>query len=123
MQDGVDDVPVGADDAGTNVRNESVAEQWSPPGEGPHAPLWAVLKRLPSDFQPYGERNREDDWGPDCSCGCRWYVPLKGDLATDWGVCTNSESPRAGLLTWEHQGCQQFEEGADVTFEDTMRTG
>jgi hypothetical protein len=123
VQDGMDDVRVGADDAGGDLRNDSVGGQWSPRSEGPHAPLWAVLRRLPSDFQPYGERDREDDWGPDCSCGCRWYVPLQGDLAADWGVCTNPESPRAGLLTWEHQGCHQFQEGADVTPEDTTAAG
>jgi len=27
----------------------------------------------------------------------------------DWGVCVNPASPRAGLLTFEHQGCEQFE--------------
>jgi hypothetical protein len=27
----------------------------------------------------------------------------------DWGVCTNSKSPRAGLLTFEHMGCPQYE--------------
>jgi hypothetical protein len=30
---------------------------------------------------------------------------LLGDLQTDWGVCTNPKSPRAGLLTFEHMGC------------------
>ena len=26
----------------------------------------------------------------------------------DWGVCANPKSPRAGLLTFEHQGCPEF---------------
>jgi len=26
----------------------------------------------------------------------------------DWGVCANPKSPRAGLLTFEHQGCPAF---------------
>jgi hypothetical protein len=30
---------------------------------------------------------------------------LLGDLHKDWGVCTNPQSPRAGLLTFEHMGC------------------
>jgi hypothetical protein len=41
----------------------------------------------------------------DCSCQCYFFHPLLGDLQTDWGVCTNPKSPRAGLLTFEHMGC------------------
>ena len=39
----------------------------------------------------------------DCSCGCKVCIELQD--SGDWGVCCNPESPRAGLLTWEHQGC------------------
>jgi len=74
-----------------------------------HAALLEVTRRLPSDFAPWGERSRETDWGPDCSVGCRWYVRLEPGLQADWGVCRNSASPRCGLLTFEHQGCRQFE--------------
>lgn len=28
----------------------------------------------------------------------------------DWVICSNPESHRAGLLTFEHQGCFKFEE-------------
>ena len=72
--------------------------------------LWAALKQLPTDFEPWEERNRETDSGPGCSCGCRYFVPLNGALASDWGACGNPASPRAGLLTWEHQGCRVFEQ-------------
>jgi hypothetical protein len=72
-----------------------------------HEPLLQVLKRLPSDFEPYGERPRH---GPDCSWGCRWFIPLEHGLRYDWGVCHNPRSPRSGLLTFEHQGCAEFEE-------------
>ncbi len=72
-----------------------------------HEGLFAVLKTLPSDFRPYGERERE---GPDCSCGCRYFVPLEHGLRYDWGVCHNQRSPRSGLLTFEHQGCSEFED-------------
>ena len=71
--------------------------------------LWTVVKELPTDFEPYGLRSREADWGPDCSCGCRYFIPLIGELQFDWGVCANGKSPRAGLLTFEHMGCRQFE--------------
>lgn len=79
------------------------------PDTSRHEELLALVTKLPSDFEPYGERSRDTDWGPDCSCGCRWYLPLEGDLRFDWGVCTNRDSPRCGLLTFEHQGCREFE--------------
>lgn len=75
-----------------------------------HESLHQIVKRLPSDFEPYGERSRTEDWGPDCSCGCRWFIPLGQGLRYDWGVCHNPKSPRCGLLTFEHQGCREFEE-------------
>jgi hypothetical protein len=33
-------------------------------------------------------------------------------MPLDWGVCVNPVSPRVGLLTFEHQGCPQFEQDA-----------
>lgn len=78
-----------------------------------HDALHSILKKLPSDFEPYGNRSRDKDWGPDCSCGCRWFVKLEGVLRYDWGVCYNPASPRSGLLTFEHQGCREFEGGEE----------
>ena len=74
-----------------------------------HEHLLAIVKKLPSDFEPYGERDRDAEWGSDCSCGCRHFIPLHGALGADWGICANPASPRGGLLTFEHQGCHQFE--------------
>lgn len=76
-----------------------------------HERLHTVLRSLPTDFQPWGLRSPDEDSGPDCSSGCRWFVPLEGMLRYDWGVCCNPASPRAGILTYEHQGCREF--GAD----------
>ncbi len=75
-----------------------------------HDELLKLVKHLDSDFEPYGKRSREADYGPDCSCGCRYFVPLEGNLGLDWGVCVNPKSPRCGLLTFEHQGCKEFED-------------
>lgn len=72
-----------------------------------HERLLTIVKHLPGDFEPYGERSRE--YGSDCSCGCKHFLKLKGSLGHDWGVCANPISPRAGLLTFEHQGCDEFE--------------
>ena len=38
------------------------------------------------------------------------FLPLEGKLGYDWGACVNPTSPRVGLLTFEHQGCRQFED-------------
>lgn len=71
-----------------------------------HAHLLKILKKFPQDYTPWGtvEREEQHHW-VDCSHGCRWYLPVEGLLAMDWGVCTNPKSHRAGLLTFEHQGC------------------
>jgi hypothetical protein len=87
-----------------------------------HQALHSILKKLPSDFEPYGARSRENDWGPDCSCGCRWFVKLEGSLRHDWGVCDNPGSPRSGLLTFEHQGCREFEADGGIDDEELFRS-
>lgn len=74
-----------------------------------HEELWQIVKKLPSDFEPWGERDRDADYGPDCSCGCIHFVTLEGKLGFDWGVCANPKIARAGLLTFEHMGCKEFE--------------
>lgn len=79
--------------------------------------LFKCLKILPSDYQEYGGEVKrwadpESDY-PDCSRGCRHFIPLEGSLGNDWGVCSRVGSPRAGLLTWEHQagfGCFEGED-------------
>ena len=37
---------------------------------------------------------------------CPYYVPLTGDLKTDWGVIVNPESPKFGQVVFEHDGCE-----------------
>ena len=61
-----------------------------------HDLLHLVCMHRPTDFAPYGIRWRE---AADCSCGCKHYVALAGDLGADWGVYANPRSPRAGA--WE----------------------
>jgi len=80
-----------------------------------HNLLWTLCRKLPTDFEPFGERDRETaEPSADCSCGCRHFLPLAGELGFDWGVCANPASPRSGLLTFEHQGCPQFEAEDDL---------
>ena len=70
-----------------------------------HSHLLGLMKILPEDYEGYGDEPRT---GPDCSCGCVYYIPLLGALASDWGVCSNPDSHRCGLLTFEHQGCLKW---------------
>lgn len=80
--------------------------------------LFKCLKVLPSDYQEYGGEvkrweDNEKDY-PDCSRGCKFFVELREPYNFDWGVCANSNSPRSGLLTWEHQaGFECFEQQKD----------
>ncbi len=83
-----------------------------------HEILLSITKRLPTDYSDYGgtvERwEHPEEFYPDCSSGCRHYRRLVSKQKmfedADWGVCTNPRSPRAGLLTFEHQaghGCYE----------------
>jgi hypothetical protein len=79
-----------------------------------HASLCAVVKNLPGDYTPYGSVVRWADSThpyPDCSHGCKFFYKLasrnRQPIGMDWGVCGNPESHRAGLLTFEHQGCEK----------------
>lgn len=75
-----------------------------------HRRLMVIVRRMPEDYQPYGVIDRNAlDRAPDCSMGCKHALPLPDPLGADWVVCTNEKSHRVGLLTFEHQGCPQFE--------------
>lgn len=78
------------------------------PGFQNHEHLLTIVRKPPTDFEPWDARGR--GMGVDCSCGCQWMHPLSGTLETDWGVCTNPRSPCVGLLTFEHMGCEMFED-------------
>jgi hypothetical protein len=76
-----------------------------------HEQLWHICLLKPDDYEPYGKCKRLKGTTilSDCSGGCKWYHTLIGPASLDWGVCGNPQSPRAGLLTFEHQGCPEFE--------------
>jgi hypothetical protein len=65
-----------------------------------------IVRTLKTDYKPYGDAELGRS---DCSCGCRHFLKLAGDVGEEWGVCANPVSERAGLLTYEHQGCPEFE--------------
>lgn len=71
--------------------------------------LWEACRRLPSDWEPLGQRrwHGRREVRPDCDT-CRWFVELFR-TSPDWGVCANPESERSGLLTYRGQGCWEHE--------------
>lgn len=102
------------------LRLRSKRELRLTPGFQTHGALWAEAKKLATDFEPYGKRKRLDgEIHGDCSCNCRWFHKLEGMRELDWGVCANPESPRAGLLTFEHMGCPQYEWDKRADYLDT----
>lgn len=78
-------------------------------GDVHHKRLWEVCREQ-GDYLARDTNNHDK---PDCSAGCRYFMPLEGKHGMDWGVCTEPRSPRAGLLTFEHMGCQYFEQEPD----------
>jgi hypothetical protein len=58
---------------------------------------------------PWGKRSRCEEDQFDCGCDCRFFAQLSGESGDGWGACLNRRSPRAGLLTFELQGCREFE--------------
>lgn len=93
-----------------------------------HQHLLNIVKKLPSDYKPWGEVIRWKDENksyPDCSGGCKHYLILEGGLGYDWGVCSNEKSPRCGILTFEHQagfGCFEPDESeSDFDFEEEKK--
>ena len=77
--------------------------------EASHDQVRAVWIKKDQDWEPFGKTPHPDPYN-DCSCGCTWFHILEGVRGMDWGVCFNPRSHRAGLLTFEHQGCDKFEE-------------
>ena len=71
--------------------------------------LWQACKKLPSDWEPHGQRklHRKRQDRPDCDT-CRWFAELFR-TSPDWGACSNPKSPRGGLLTNREQSCWQHE--------------
>lgn len=85
--------------------------------------LWQACRKLPSDFEPYGERKWEGKPRGKHDCGtCRWFQPLLRPGKLDWGACANPHSPRAGLLTFWEQGCERFEQERESGTGDTRRS-
>lgn len=64
---------------------------------------WKLIEKFPVHDEDQSHVSEE------CCCRqalfCPYYVALEGALGADWGVIVNPESPRFGLLTFEHADC------------------
>lgn len=65
-------------------------------------------RRWSEKMSDYGEWRIYEQCG-----GCRYYLRLRGEYASSWGVCTNSLSDWDGVAMFEHDGCEHFEHAAD----------
>jgi hypothetical protein len=67
------------------ARNVIKCSTVNPSMNSMHDHLWTLCRKLPTDFAPWGERDRDtaEPW-QDCSCGCRHFVKLAGELGNDW---------------------------------------
>jgi len=78
-----------------------------------HEQLWHVRQREPGDYEPYGKRKRLTARQPALIVGVLGGMQVvphpERTCPLDWGVGGNPASHRAGLLTFEHQGCAEFE--------------
>lgn len=76
-------------------------------GDVDHKRLWEVCREQ-AEYVAGTDTDHHNK--PDCSSGCRYFMPLEGKNGMDWGVCSEPRSSRAGLLTYEHMGCSFFEQ-------------
>jgi hypothetical protein len=57
-----------------------------------------------------------EKWFDEQCGGCRFWVPLTGELGWDWGACTNGNSAFDGRVRFEHDGCEAFAVREDGSF-------
>jgi hypothetical protein len=55
-----------------------------------------------------------EEWLSTQCLTCAYFIPLAGAFSEDWGVCSNLRSPRDGLATFEHDGCEAHEEAEEL---------
>jgi hypothetical protein len=54
-----------------------------------------------------------DEWYSEQCGSCRFWIPLSGQLAVDYGACTNPRSIFDGYVRFEHDGCEAHESAED----------
>ncbi len=64
-----------------------------------------VLPREPHERWAAALGDYRQGLGSEQCGGCRYYVVLGGASMSDWGICSNANSPHDGTAMFEHGGC------------------
>ena len=60
-------------------------------------------------FRRTDDPEYRENWYDEQCGGCTFWIPLSGELGTDYGVCADVKSPFDGTVRFEHDGCDEFE--------------
>ncbi|HVF03224.1 MAG TPA: DUF3027 domain-containing protein [Frankiaceae bacterium] len=74
--------------------------------DGVHERWIQHRSRAPDEAHP----GYDESWVWEQCGGCVRWIPLSGPLGSDWGVCSNKDSPFDRHAMFEHDGCPFFEE-------------
>ncbi len=69
------------------------------------------MGRMMNDDTPHERwiKRPRHDAGEKRQCmNCRYYIPLRGSVGADWGVCCNAQSQYDATLCFEHDGCDKY---------------
>ena len=53
-----------------------------------------------------GSPEYEESWRAQQCGSCEFWIPLAGKWGSDYGGCSNPESPHDGSIRFEHDGCE-----------------
>ena len=48
----------------------------------------------------------QEEWISEQCFSCQFYISMIGEFRSDWGVCSNVQSPLDGRIMFEHDGCE-----------------
>jgi hypothetical protein len=52
------------------------------------------------------EDGYKDEWWAEQCFSCKYFIPLSGAFANDYGACSNKKSPFDKQVMFEHDGCE-----------------
>ena len=64
---------------------------------------WAEKRNRNIDSPDY-----KDEWYEEQCFDCKYFIPLTGIFADDYGACTNEHSPFDKQVMFEHDGCECY---------------
>lgn len=64
--------------------------------------------------------NYRDEWYNEQCGSCKFWFPLAGELGSDYGACASARSLFDGMIQFEHDGCDQFEDAGEWITPDSI---